>query len=322
MTKKPPSDKLKSPNLLPTDSEPSLLFTITELLQKSQIDFNEWFDEWKSLKAGKNVELSKYKQIKFEPIKPKFYDITPKDSKSGCKTIWFMPDGEEVTGIFLSGTDEQLIEHIVQLEYEGNGGGDRSSGKNAKPPLAGLPLLHLKFFEPYSELSQEKTYQSKGEKFIRCVGYTDDDRIASMGLAKKIKSSDVKQWAEKIVQIFSGYRWKKGQGCLSYMGLIPRYQGLETYAFCINRTEGKKLFLAMLKVFDNKPDESCFHWSEATNPALKFPKNSEEVLILERKIKKEQKRPIVDVVFDTAILKLTTTGIKQPLVKKNVVIYK
>ncbi|MCC3464100.1 MAG: hypothetical protein EAZ60_16405, partial [Oscillatoriales cyanobacterium] len=93
-TRKQPAPKPE--NLKLTNEEPSLLFAIQELIRSGGVNFDEWFDEWKALKQGRNTGLTN-KQIKLEPIKPKFYDITPQDSKSGCKTIWYMRDGEEAT---------------------------------------------------------------------------------------------------------------------------------------------------------------------------------------------------------------------------------
>jgi hypothetical protein len=145
------------------------------------------------------------------------------------------------------------------------------------------------------------------------VGLTDSDKIASLGLAKKITVNDVSQIASKVASFFGGYRWKRGQGCLSYMGLIPRYQGLEGWAVVPNRTEGKRLFTTILKVFDKRPDDASFHWSEATNPTLKYPKRKEAVTVINRTVALDEKRRIGE---------LSTTGVLQQIVKNKTVIFK
>ena len=237
--------------------------------------------------------------------------------------IWFMPDGEELSGIPLSGTESQIINHIVAMEYEGGGEESKNkSSKNTKPGLSGLPMLELIFVQDRNDMLAGQKSPVKGEKRIRIVGYTDNDRIANLGLAQKIQSADVKRIAESVVKNFSGYKWKKGQGSLSYTGLIPRFQGLEGYAYVDTRTEGKRLFAAMLNIFGNKPEESCFAWSIPTNPALKFPSKPEETVILDNKIKSDLKRPITIVEFDRANVELTTTGLLERIVKRGVVLYK
>jgi len=282
------------------DDEPSLLFAIKELITTGGINFEEWFNEWKALKQGKNIELTRRK-IKPEPVKPKFYDITSKDSKSGCKFIWYMPDGEEASGIPLTGTDLQIIEHIVQMEYEGDSEDGGVSGKNSKPPLAGLPAIKLVFMQPHNEVAVT-TNPVKGEKLIRLVGYTANDRIAAMGLAEKLNKADVKKIGNNIAKVFFNYRWEKGQGCLSYSGMVARYQGLEGYAYCKSKADGKQLFTAMLKVFDRVPDPLGFNWSESTEPTKKFPKQPSDEIVLDKKVKTPVKRPVVGVVFDRAEL--------------------
>ncbi|MCC3410107.1 MAG: hypothetical protein JGK17_32155, partial [Microcoleus sp. PH2017_10_PVI_O_A] len=256
-----------------------------------------------------------------EPIKPKFYDITPQDSKSGCKTIWYMRDGEEATGVPLSGTDSQLVQHIVQLEYEGSGNENNTiSGKNSKPPLAGFPAIRLVFVQPFDKLTKNQTYPVTGTKIIRCIGFTDNDDVVKFGNAEKIKESDVKKWAIAIAKIFNNYRWSKGRGCLSYSGLSARLQGLEGYAYCKTRADGIKLFTAMLQIFAKQPDETCFFWSENNNPEKKYSSTKKETVVLGEKYKSESLRPVADVVFDSASLVLPSKTI--PLVKRNVVVYK
>jgi len=300
------------------NDEPSLLFAIQHLIANEGIDFDEWFTEWQALKQGRNTVLTS-KQVKLEPVKPKFYDITPKDSKSRTKIIWYMPTGEESSGIALSGGSGALVEHIVQLEYEGGGNASSISGKNSKPPLAGLPAIKLVFMQDYRDVKAGDV-AVKGEKLIRLVGYTADERIASMGLAEKLNKADVKKFAAQIVKVFFNYRWNKGQGTLSYSGLIARYQGLEGYAYSKTKTDGKELFTTMLKVFDKKPDELGFNWSESTSPAKKFSKVQPDEVVLGEKVKVPTKRPIATVIFDRAELILDKE--RYALVRQETVLYK
>jgi hypothetical protein len=128
----------------------------------------------------------------------------------------------------------QLIEHIIQIEYEGGGAGTESlTGKNSKPLLKGWPAIMLKFIEPNDRRRRKPNGAPRspatGEKTIRCVGYSDDSALVERRLAELVKEADVRRWANKIKEEFASplYRWEKGRGCLSYSGQIARMQGLE-----------------------------------------------------------------------------------------------
>ncbi len=315
----PKTPKPDGKQLLPTESEPTLLFAIKELLGGS-IDFDEWWDEWKKGFYPRQQTTTNYKQVDWKI--PKFTDIAP-NSKSGCRTIeyWRDRDAQE-SSVILSGTPSDLVRHIIQLEYEGGAGGTSSiSGKNSKPPLAGFPAIKLIFVQPLDQFSKNQTAPVMGTKIIRCVGYTESDRVAQFGSAEKIKPSDVKKWSTAIAKIFNNYKWSKGRGCLSYSGLSARLQGLEGYAYSKTRADGIALFTAMLKIFDRKPDDLCFFWSENNKPEEKYKVVQAETVVLGTKQKLAALRPIADVTFDSAWLVLPSK-VTIPMVKRGVVVYK
>jgi hypothetical protein len=315
------SGEIKINDLQLQSDEPSLLFAIRELIRTGGTDFEKWFDEFKVGFYPRSTIATNFKSDEWK--KPKFIDITPKGSESGCRTIEYWRDRDvQERSILLSGTDADLIRHIIQLDYEGGGSaGDESvSGKNSKPPLAGFPALRLTFVQPSEKLEKGQDYPVIGTKLIRCIGYTDDERIAGMGLAERITPSDVKRWATAIQKTFYKYTWAKGQGCLSYSGLSARLQGLEGYAYCKNKTDGIKLFTSLLSVLGRKPDPLCFFWSESDKPKEKY-KQENSAVVLGKKIKPKARRPIADVVFDNAVLILPSGGII-PLVKRGVVVFK
>ena len=289
--------------------EPSLLFAINELLATGGIDFDEWWDEFSKppvSKSGKEIEIW---------TKPKFTDITPKNKSNIGRWIKYYPDKEdEAISYKLFGTDRDLVHHITAIGYQQSGNTENVSGKNSKPPLKGFPLIELHFVSPDKKA---------GVKWIRCAGYTDDDKIASLKLAKLVTPADIKMWANKIKTIFgdSQYVWRKGKECLSYSGQIARLQGLEGYAYVRNKQDGIDLFTALLKIFDAVPDKDGFNRSESTS-TTKYIKQTKEITVVGQKVTPDERRPLADCEFVRAVLKLPLLNKPIPLVKRNVILYK
>jgi hypothetical protein len=302
MPQKPATKRLT----LDTD-EPSLLFAINDLLSTGGIDFDEWWDEF-SKPPVNQVDKEGW-------TKPKFINTTPK-SKSGIgRWIKYFPNKDDESIFYnLSGTDRDLVHHINAIGYQQSGSAENVPGKNSKPQLKGFPLLELYFVSPEKK---------EGVKWIRCVGFTDDEKIASTKLAKLVTSADIRAWANKIKTIFGDtkYVWKKGKECLSYSGQIARLQGVEGYAYVRSKQDGVDLFTAMLKIFDAVPDKDGFNRSETTS-TTKYTKQTKEITVAGQKVTPGERRPIVDCEFDRAVLILPFLNKPIPLVKRNVILYK
>lgn len=303
-TPPPNSDDLKL-----TTEEPSLLFAIRELIRSGGIDFDKWWENFsRPPDRNKKEELSAW-------TKPKFTDITPKDKGDIGRWIRYYPDAKDsMTYYDLSGTDRDLIGHINAISYEGGGNGGGIPGKNSKPPLAGFPLIELYFVSDTGACSLKR---------LRLPKFTDDEDIAKTGLAEKLSNADVSKLAKKIKTIFGDteYKWEKGKSCLSYSGLIPRLQGLEGWALCKNQTAGIALFTAILKIVDLEPDKDSFHLSSSTS-RTKYKTSATDKIVLNEKIKQTEKRPVVDTVFDRAVLLLPLKNKPIQLVKRKVIVFK
>lgn len=302
MTTKPPSKRL-----ILEDNEPSLLFAINQLLQNGGIDFDEWWDEFKRPPVNK-ADRESWTQ-------PKFIDVTPKTEKSIGRWIKYFPDREdEGTSYLLSGTGKDLVNHVIAIGYQQSGGATALSGKNSKPPLKGFPLIELHF------TSDDR---KAGQKWIRCAGYTDDEKIANAKLAKLLTPADIKKWCQKIKVVFGDtqYVWRKGKECVSYSGQIARLQGLEGYAYVRERQDGISLFTAMLKIFDAVPDKDGFNKVESTSDT-KYAKQTKEIVVLGKKTKPEEKRPLADCKFTSARLWLPLLNKPILLVRGGSILYK
>lgn len=301
--KKPATAKI---DLTLNPEEPSLLFAQRELIRTNGIDFDEWWNEFKvGFVNGKRDKSTNWKTKDW--IKPKMVDITPTTSVSGARTIEFWLDKEKLeTSYLLSGTTSDLINGIMSIMREKEGGIHAISGKGSKPLLRGYPCIRLLFASENGE--------NKGIKQIRCVGYTADLKIANASKGIKLLSRlDVKRWSAKIKTIFGDkeYVWRKGISCVSYSGMIARLQGLEGYAYVKNEPDGINLFKAILQIFDATPDMDGFNFSEKTNESQFKKTNNEERIILEEKVKVEQRRPIADCKFISA--SLIIDGVKKPI---------
>lgn len=303
----------KSDQLKLTPKEPTLLFAIQELFRTGGCDFDEW---WKQYKKGfpqrKTLKKSNYPLEGW--VEPKYNELISlsEDNKAGVREIEYFPNAkDESISYLIRGSDREIIFHITAIGYQSSSNTESASGKNSKPLLKGFPKIKLLFRSENNTIA---------EKIIRCYGYTDDKKIASMGLAKLIKPSDITLWAGKIKSIFgdTNYKWAKGISCVSYSGQIARLQGLEGYAYVNNKSDGIQLFTAMLKIFDASPDADAFNFSDKSK---QFSKN-ETTEVLGKSIKLEQERPILDFYFYSA--QLCLPFLKKPiaLVKKNVIVYK
>jgi hypothetical protein len=296
---------IKSSDLSLPLEEPSLLFAQRELIRSNGINFEQWWDEFKlGFVNGNRDPKSNYKTKDW--IKPKMVDITPSTSISGAITIEYWPDKDKNENSYLlSGTHSDLINGIMSIMREEGTGEGSVSGKGSKPLLKGYPCIKLLF------MSDEGV---KGIKQIRCVGFTENPKIAAAN--KKIElltKNDVGKWSSQIKRIFGDkeYVWHKGIECLSYSGMIARLQGLEGWAYVRSESDGIELFKAMLDIFGNKPDIDGFNFSGKTNSSQFKKDDSESAVILGKKLKIPDRRPVADCKFVSASLALD--GLKKPI---------
>ncbi|XZN93236.1 MAG: hypothetical protein ACM65M_10605 [Microcoleus sp.] len=304
-TPRKPSKAPTSQDLLLPPEEPSLLYAQRELIRTNGIDFEQWWDEFKvGFVNGNRDKATNYKTSLW--TKPKYSNITPTTSTSGAVTIEYWPDKDKLEDSYLlSGTTSDLIGGIMAIMRQKSTEANSVSGKGSKPLLRGYPCIKLLF------MSDDGI---KGVKQIRCVGFTENSKIAaSNGGIKLLTTAEVGKWSNRIKTIFGDkeFAWNKGISCLSYSGMIARLQGLEGYAYVKSKADGIILFTAMLEIFGTKPDMDGFNFSEKINTS-QFTKGQEETrLILNQKVKISDKRPIANCKFVSASLVLD--GLKKPI---------
>ena len=288
---------IKATDLALTPEEPSLLFVQRELVRTNGIDFEEWWDEFKmGFPNGKRDKNTNFKAGLWN--QPKYANITPTTSTSGAMTIEYWPEKDQPKNSYLlSGTCSDLISGIMAITRE-KAVLDSVSNKGSKPLLRGYPCIKLFF----------KGDNIKGVKQIRCVGFTDNTKIAKASEnIKLLKEADINRWATKIKTIFgdSEYIWQKGRSVLSYSGMVARLQGVEGYAYVKTQKDGIALFTAMLGIFDQAPDGDGFNFSEKIN-VIQFSKN--------------EKRPVGNCKFVGAELYLDLLHKSIPIVRDKMVL--
>lgn len=310
---------ITSTELLLPPEEPSLLFAQRELVRSNGINFEQWWDEFKTgFVNGKRAKDSNYRTALW--TKPKYTNITPTTSTSGATTIEYWPDKDESENSYLlSGTCSDIIGGIMDIMRQKASSASGVSSKGSKPPLKGWPCIKL-FFKAENG--------TEGVKQIRCTGFTEDAKIAAINKhIELLKETDVNKWATKIKSIFGDtqYVWRKGVGCLSYSGMVARLQGIEGYAYVDSEPDGVALFTAMLQIFDQKPDKDGFNFSKKTNSA-QFTKETTNVaegetkLILGKKLPVVARRPKANCKFVGACLYFDSLKKPIPIVRGNVVL--
>lgn len=318
-TQKKPSKSITSQDLILPLEEPSLLFAQRELMRTNGISFEQWWDEFKTgFVNGKRAKDTNYRTAMW--TKPKYTNITPTTSSSGAMTVEYWPDKDKNEDSYLlSGTCSDIIGGIMAIMRQKTELTKSVNSKGSKPLLKGWPCIKL-FFR-----AEDGT---AGVKQVRCVGFTEDAKIAAISRnIELLKEADFTRWATKIKSIFgdTGYRWQKGASCLSYSGMTARLQGLEGYAFVQSESDGIALFTAILQIFDQKPDKDGFNFSEKSNPA-QFVRQavnvgqSETKLVLGKNLSTTTRRPKANCKFVGATLYVDSLEKPIPMVRGNVVL--
>jgi hypothetical protein len=319
-------------------SNGALFLALYDLLNQEKIDFEQWWEQWEKgfpllpQRIETNYQLSGISPWRKTETRPRYREWLPVaiEKRPKYRTIEYWRNrSNEGESVIFSGTDSQLINQIIQFEWQSTGGNSLNiSGKNSKPLLKGWPAIVITFLEPNESVRRKPTGEPRsrveGEKTIRCSGYSDDIELVQRGLAKLISTGDIRRWATKIRDEFASpdlYRWQKGRECLSYSGQIARLQGVESYALVRTAQQGKDLFAKILKILDFTPDPAGFKYSANEAPELAFPANPSNFELLGKQWEAEAERPNATVVFDNAALFLPKLRSPIPLVKGRQIIY-
>lgn len=295
----------------------------TRRLTGANIDFNQWFDLWRNgfLDFSENRTTGNFQilgeaqwaRFKDPETRPRWREWSTSIQRAdyGFRVGEYWPNASiEAHSILLSGTDLQLINHVIQIEYEG-GGSSVLGGENSKhwPPIKGQPLIKLYFLGING---------GEAETSFRIMDKTDDPKSP----LAKIDKSDLRAYALRIKEQFATpnlFVWEKGKEVLSYKN---RWQGFDgQWWLCRNQAAGQALLTKLLAVAALPLDGSKVRISKATDELAAFPSDPADVIVLGEPTKQEAERSLVDVSFYRAEIKLSKLRRPIPLVERGRVVY-
>jgi hypothetical protein len=207
--------------------------------------------------------------------------------------------------IVLTGSDAQIIQQILQIEYEG--GGTTTLDEEGfvggwYGVRTGQPEILLSFWEDLEDV-EVGYHRVKGRIRFRIMDKSDDPDSPLSPLTW----NNIAHYQDKIFEQFqqpnggTGFIWKKGKEKLTY---TDRDRGYESRILCRSRETGLDVITRMLAVQNFIVDNKRWNYSEAGNPTEKHPIIPPTKTILGQPVKMPRTRPIADVRFSRAVLYL------------------
>lgn len=288
------------------------------------INFEKWFEEWEkgfpnfvsrfhasNSQIVSNYPLADYvgpdgalieawrKDISSRPTYIKWKEAMVSDKK--YLIIEYFPNKSEKKSILLSGTEGQIIEHIIKYHYSGGSGIDGEYEEKVPTEITTLsnrPYLKLYFSQPIDEVAAGKR-APRMEITINIMDKTD----------LSIDKSDLVALATRITEQFNPggkpYKHKKGKNYYTYHDWANGYQ-LQLLAN--TESEARALLLKVLALKQHQLNEKYWKESRAVNPTIAYPNTEETVTLMGKTYKKPLRRPTVNVEFRWARLSLPSIG--------------
>jgi len=283
-----------------------------ELLgNRSSVNFEQWFARWETgfSDAVENRTLGNYpltgeKAWRNDASKrPRWREWS---NKNGIIEGEYWRDrSNDADSIPLSGTTEQLIEHIVRLEYTSKGESQEQSITSDVICYSGIPEITL-YFKGIDKTLPEKEQIVVGKKSFRLTGKTDNPRMAEKREdLELISQADINKLGAKIRLLFRTtppYIWSKGKKQVVYHDWV---RGYNLNAYVSTYAEGDRLITTILAIRDFQLDETFVKYKEPKNFAKAYPPST-EYEVLGEIFKTPERLPNIDVVFQSAKIYLPT----------------
>jgi hypothetical protein len=138
-------------------------------------------------------------------------------------------------------------------------------------------------------------------------GYSRLDGTISFRLmsetSETLSKTDLERYGNKIKSLFggSGFIWKKGKTMYTYADWEKGYQ---LQLLCRNIGDAKTLVEKTLDIQNHVPDWKNLYIGESAEPAEKYPTIPSHKTILGKQVKDSRSRPICEVRFKEAMIKI------------------
>jgi hypothetical protein len=282
---------------------------------ESSVNFEQWFEGWEKgfPEDVENRSLGNYPPTgenawRKDASKWPRWRQWSVGNNGIIKGEYWRDRSQEKDSIPLSGTSEQLIDQIIKLEFPSAVANQNKSKSQEWPPMSGQPQIRL-FFKGDNKAEAETSF--------RIMNRTDNPKIP----LPIIDKNDLRKYAEKIRQEFGTplYVWEKGREAFSYNNPWQGFQG--QWWLCRNEAIGRGLLVKLLAIQDLSLDNTKTRISKAIDENLAFPSNPPPVTVLGEPMPQDVERPLVDVSFYRAEIKLAKMRSPISLVERGLVVY-
>jgi hypothetical protein len=307
-----------------TPAELRSMIQIIQALRQAtgaNVDFEQWFELFASgfLDFQQNRNLGNFQitgenqwaRLKNPETRPKWKEWTTSFQRAdlGFRVGEYWADySQKSNSVIISGTDLMLIDQVMAIEHQIKKGG-KSSDSGGVPSFKGQPLIKLYF------LSADG---NESETSFRIMTKTDDPQSP----LPKIDKADLRGYAQKIKEQFATpnlFTWEKGREVFSYKDRWLGFDG--QWWLCRNEAAGRLLLTKLLAIQDAQLDTSKLRKSIAPDETAAFPKNPPDITVLGEQVPQEKERPLVDVTFYRAEIKLAKLRSPISLVERGLVVY-
>jgi hypothetical protein len=287
-----------------------------ELLgNQSAVNFEQWYESWEKgwPESVENRGLGNYplngeNQWRKNPENwPRWRQFSK--TNGIIKGEYWRDRAQEADSVPLSGMAEQIIDQIIKLEFPSVAAGGSKSKSHQGPPMKGQPQIRL-FFKGENKAEAETSF--------RIMDKTDDPKVP----LPLIDKSDLVKYAQRIKEQFASpdlYVWSKGPKAFSYQNPWQGFNG--QWWLMKSETDAKTLLSKLLAIPELPLDNSKTRVSTAIDETLAFPANPPDISVLGQPVKQDNERPLVDVKFYRAEIKLAKMRNPIPLIERGLVIY-
>lgn len=274
-----------------------------ELLgNQTSIKFETWFEKWEAgfpaaleNRALGNYQLSGENAWRLEAGKrPRFRQW---ENDAGIITGEYWRDRDnDASSVVLSGTAIQLIDQIIKIEHRPKGGAKNTDANftgGGEVKRKGRPQLYIYFTENESDI--EPGYDPiRSEISMRLMDQTDIS----------LSRANLNQYTTKIQNTFGnelGRIWKRGKDMATYTDWERGYQ---LQLLVRSRTDGEELIKRFLSIQSAPFIKKKYFYNENQDVMNAYPTDPGEEIVLGKKIKKARHRPISQIEFESAWIKL------------------